>query len=65
MLPGNGTAHLSMSGMSGQVLGNVWGEKNHHKLKFPTVTNVSVRFQVESERTADICVKRDVPVGGG
>lgn len=62
LLPGNGTAHLSMSGMSGRCV-----DKNltHHRLQFPTVANVLVGFQVESERTADICVKQDVAVGGG
>lgn len=51
MLPGNRAIHLSMLGMSAQV---PWESvEKHSGLNSFTVTNVSVLFQVESERTAE------------
>lgn len=51
VLPGNGAIHLSMPGMSAQVPRE--SVEKHSGLNPFTVTNVSVLFQVEAERTAE------------
>lgn len=51
VLPENGTIHLSMPGMSAQVPRE--SVEKHSGLNPFTVTNVSILFQVGSERTAE------------